>query len=670
MLRRSGGPCVRGLVQHQHLTRVNITFFLSAFLSTLEVHRSYLKTCHSLAIILLVMALVPCQGQAPPPDSLLIIPHQEELIYLSKYVYFIRDSAAKWDLSEARRRDAEFKPINQEIFATYYDRNVDAYWLRIRIDNRTSVDLNDILYFHPSLDAIDIYQLEPDSTGRHQALSYARPTRDRQVHLSQELATPVTLPPGRTEFYVRALNQSIYSKQLGNIIVNLAERNEFVNFFLRVRYYHGIALGMLFVMLMFHVFIYFFFGGRSYLYFVLNLFVTIVYLYLQKYYHHELPLLAPIYPALRYLHDPFGSLLCITVLLFSQSFLGTRRGDPILNTVMNGLTIALFVVTIAMMLLVQLHLMNIISVYLGLLTSIVVLIASFRSFRRGNRYALYVFFGFLLFLLVPIAYMFPVPGYMSYKNNESDFHYYFEAIRSLIFAVGIADRFNGVRKAANRLETERLRLEIEKGVQLQAERERISRDLHDNIGSQVTNLGLSLNNLEPGVVKSPRITALQDQVDQIMIQLRNTIWVIERDEIRIDEFEIKTRNMIWQFQKANEVTKFDFNLAADPERVITAIEAVNVLRIVQECMQNSVKHSGADTISIRFTVENDWADLICEDNGNGFDASVVLDASHYGLNNIRKRVSELGGTVTFSPPEGRGARVQVLFPFSTRNRDL
>lgn len=614
----------------------------------------------TLAIILASAVFIPAEAQTA--DSVLTITEQRDLFILYPYVEMLKDPKRLLNLSMVRERDSSFRPIGQDIYPTHQDKDIDGYWLRLKVNNLSGGTLKDALYFHPSPDSILVFHITPDGIVHPTVMSSLIASRKRPLHLSQELALPVDLPSGESTFYLCVVTRSLISKQLGNIILNLAERDAFVNFFLRMRHYHGIALGILIVMTIFHVFIFFFFGGRTYMYFSINLGIVVVYLALQKYYQAEISWLEPIYPMLRYVHDPAGSLVGLTVLLFTQSFLRTYKDDLLMHRIMNGVAVLLAINTVLLFFLVGLYINNLISIYLGLLSTLLVTIASLRSFLKGNRYALYVFFGYLLFLMVPVVYLIPMPGYMHYQNNESDYHYFAEAIRCLIFAIGIADQFNGVRKAGIRAEEDKERLEVEKAGQLQSERERISRELHDNFGSRITNLGLAMGRLEPGPSKSQRITDLQDQLEQVMIELRNTIWVIEKNEIRADDLEMKIRNMIWQFQKPNEHIHFNFSISANPDRTLTATQAVNILRVLQEAIHNSIRHGKPENINIRLHMADHECTLTCEDDGIGFDPEETYGADHFGLVNMKKRAEFIGGSISFNPVNGKGAAVKMIFP--------
>ncbi|MBS1979046.1 MAG: hypothetical protein JST46_16870 [Bacteroidetes bacterium] len=623
-----------------------------------------IRSAHSIfltiAIILASSFGIPCKAQNA--DSVLTVREQCDLFILYPYVDMLKDPNRSLNLDMVRERDSSFRPVGQDIYPTHQDKDVDGYWLRFRVNNLSGGTLKDVLYFHPSIDSIHVYLILPDGKIQSSLISSLIASSKRPLHLSQELALPVDLPAGETTFYLCVVTRSLISKQLGNIILNLAERDTFVNFFLRMRHYHGIALGILMVMTIFHVFVFIFFRGKTYMYFSINLGIVVIYLALQKYYQAEIAWLEPLYSALRYVHDPAGSLVSLTVLLFTQSFLRTYKDDLLMHRIMNGVAVLLVINTLLLFFLVGLYVNNIISIYLGLLSTLLVTIASLRSFLKGNRYALYVFFGYLLFLMVPVVYLIPMPGYMHYKNNESDYHYFAEAIRCLIFAIGIADQFNGVRKAGIRAEEDKERLEVEKAGQLQSERERISRELHDNFGSRITNLGLAMGRLEPGPAKSQRITDLQDQLEQVMIELRNTIWVIEKNEIRADDLEMKIRNMIWQFQKPNEHIRFDFAITANPDQTLTATQAVNILRVLQEAIHNSIRHGKPANINITLHMADHECILTCDDDGVGFNAQEQHGAEHFGLVNMKKRAEFIGGSISFAPVNGKGASVRMSFP--------
>ncbi len=140
------------------------------------------------------------------------------------------------------------------------------------------------------------------------------------------------------------------------------------------------------------MFIYLFIRDATYLVFLVNVFFTLIYLILRKNYHLELDFLSPLFGFLPESHDVFGVLISITAIWFTQTFLNTRKDDLVMHRIMNGLMLVLGVVAIFLIRFKWIQLMNLLTIYLGFFSAILLIISSIRSYRKGNKLALYVFF--------------------------------------------------------------------------------------------------------------------------------------------------------------------------------------------------------------------------------------------------------------------------------------
>ena len=97
------------------------------------------------------------------------------------------------------------------------------------------------------------------------------------------------------------------------------------------------------------------------------------------------------------------------------------------------------------------------------------------------------------------------------------------------------------------------------------------------------------------------------------------------------------------------------------ERLNSNIETV-LYRIIQECVNNVIKHSGANTLDITIIREAGELTATIEDNGKGFDTSDKNNFDGIGLKNIMTRIEYLKGTVDFDSAPGRGTLVALHVP--------
>lgn len=90
-----------------------------------------------------------------------------------------------------------------------------------------------------------------------------------------------------------------------------------------------------------------------------------------------------------------------------------------------------------------------------------------------------------------------------------------------------------------------------------------------------------------------------------------------------------------------------------------------IYQVAREGLTNSVRHSGADRISIVVREENDVVRVVIEDNGSGFDPAGVDEDKHFGLQLMRERAEVAGGGLTLRAEPGRGTSIRASFPRDT-----
>lgn len=207
--------------------------------------------------------------------------------------------------------------------------------------------------------------------------------------------------------------------------------------------------------------------------------------------------------------------------------------------------------------------------------------------------------------------------------------------------------------------------ELEAQQKLVQERERISRDLHDNVGSQLTFALMRLN--EKATKKTdPETASIALTVKDTINQLRETIWTLKKDEVSIQELELRIRKYVQQLFKDDERIVCELQSTIDnKEVIISPSQSLNIFRIIQEALQNIMKHSEATQILLLLNASSQQVlELHIQDNGKGFDADKVGQES-YGLIHMRERAKEIGATLDIRSTTGVGTTLSLLLPSIT-----
>ena len=183
----------------------------------------------------------------------------------------------------------------------------------------------------------------------------------------------------------------------------------------------------------------------------------------------------------------------------------------------------------------------------------------------------------------------------------------------------------------------------------QQERKRISGDLHDGILGRLFGTRMGLGFLNPDA-KSIKLDTYLLELQNIEKEIRNISHNLSTD---ISDSSESFQNLIDQLIKEKNkisdiVFHYHFEESFDFDHISNDIK-INLYRLVQECIQNALKHSGASKVYIKFHSDQNQLFLTVEDNGNGFD--VNKKKKGIGLSSMKYRVDKLGGEMIIKSSE-------------------
>jgi signal transduction histidine kinase len=201
-------------------------------------------------------------------------------------------------------------------------------------------------------------------------------------------------------------------------------------------------------------------------------------------------------------------------------------------------------------------------------------------------------------------------------------------------------------------------LELEANEKLQKEKERISRDLHDNVGGQLSYVLYSLDDVDTdNISKRKEIKSnINESVRSVIQNLRETIWAINDESLTIndlsDKLKVYSRSM---FKNSN--TKIIFSENMESDILLNSLVGLNLYRICQEIINNAFKYSSGTDLKITIS-SNEKVTIVIADNGNGFDLKEKSEG--FGLKNIKDRAHEIGAIVTLSANKNIGVTYTIV----------
>ena len=191
----------------------------------------------------------------------------------------------------------------------------------------------------------------------------------------------------------------------------------------------------------------------------------------------------------------------------------------------------------------------------------------------------------------------------------------------------------------------------------------ISRDLHDNIGAQLTFVISSVDNLKYGNQITDKkitnqLTKISDFTKSTIIELRDTIWAMNTNDFTFDDLRSRIFNFIEKAKTAKEEVVFLFEIdKAILTTKLSSINGINVYRAIQEAINNAIKYAHAHNVEVDVKHHENHIKIMIADDGRGFDVDTVAWGN--GLHNMKKRIEDIGGKFSITSTE-KGTNVTFL----------
>ena len=201
---------------------------------------------------------------------------------------------------------------------------------------------------------------------------------------------------------------------------------------------------------------------------------------------------------------------------------------------------------------------------------------------------------------------------------------------------------------------------------IHAERDRIARELHDSLAQVLGVIHLQLRSLEarakdeasPGI--ADELSAIAETADEAYGDVREAILGL-RETVREDDgLEGSLREYLRKYSRQTGIVA-TLTCEGDTRRALTPRSEVQLLRVVQEALTNTRKHSQAHRVSVRIDCLGPTPTLTIEDDGVGFDPSTIAGSMEggFGMKSMRERVEQIGGSIDVRTAPDQGTTIVV-----------
>ncbi|MEP6713233.1 MAG: two-component regulator propeller domain-containing protein [Ferruginibacter sp.] len=210
------------------------------------------------------------------------------------------------------------------------------------------------------------------------------------------------------------------------------------------------------------------------------------------------------------------------------------------------------------------------------------------------------------------------------------------------------------------------RYRVQQLIRMQKVRNRIATDLHDEIGSNLTNISilssLSKKNLSQPLKANNFLQRISEEVSSSSQALDDIIWSVNASHDTLEETVARMRRYAAELFDAADIR---YELYLDPvfeKRKLMMEERRDLYLLYKEAVNNISKHAGAKNVNIQIAIENNQIMLCIKDDGKGFETEKEYD--RHGLKGMKERVEKWKGKIIISSVFNKGSSIEIRLPVS------
>jgi len=207
------------------------------------------------------------------------------------------------------------------------------------------------------------------------------------------------------------------------------------------------------------------------------------------------------------------------------------------------------------------------------------------------------------------------------------------------------------------------RFRLGQALKLQAIRDRIASDLHDEVGSNLSNIYIFSNVAQQKAAANdqtaPLLQKITDYTQQSMEAMNDIVWMINTRNDRFENIIVRMRTLAAELTETSDCElQMNFDESLNDVK-LNMEERKNFYLIYKEAINNLAKYAGCKNVWVDMTLKQNTVTLIIRDNGKGFDVANTNTGN--GMFNMKKRAQLLNGTFKIDSKMGEGTTLQLRF---------
>lgn len=577
-------------------------------------------------------------------------PYEPQII--GRQIEVFEDKTAELTFEEVHKRsdiDARFTQSIQP--NPNFGVTSSVVWARFTMQNKSSQKLY-LEISEPVIDSIDIYRIDVNGRITHKKAGVYVGVARRDFHTNFYLFDLNLSSDQTCTYYIRFQNSLplLFPMRVAPLKVYFEDNHA-------KDLLQGIYLGLMLVMAIFNFFIYWTVRSKEYLYYVLYVLSFACFFAYNKGIGHEFVWDKALWfnrftPIFISSGVSFG-------VLFANSFLDVKQYFPLsikITRVLIGLIIICLVgywVGIGSISIGLLHVV-------AFLTVIYVLMMATYIWLQGSQSALFFLIAWSVLLVSALIFIMLLSNILPSDDFTRNALQVGSALEVILLSFVLANRINTDRKEKEQYQAEVIR-QLQTNEQM---RSRIARDLHDDIGSTLSSIGILSQVVENQIGGSTdsvkeMVRRIGESSQKVQRSLSDIVWTTKQTEDNFDNVLVKMKEFTSEILEAKDIF-YNFNTDTLPDVKLSPSKQYNFYLIFKEALNNIVKYSKADEVTIDLNRNEETLVMTITDNGFGFDEKQIKSGN--GLGNMRKRTESLGGTITITSKVGEGTKINLEIP--------
>lgn len=575
--------------------------------------------------------------------------------YAVTYPFYLEDTRAAFSIEQVQLLKDSF--LRSPVKTPDFKGNMSAaIWYRFDVINQSNTS-DWLLEIKGSfMHRITVYQT--DSGRLHQLSLNADNQFSQRPIRSNNLVFPVPLLPGEQKtIYVRSTSKTLIRTSMRfSTMQTLYEKSIFGS------YADGFFTALAVALLLYNLYVYFTLKEKVYLYYIGYISTSILHNNLVA--GHAQVFL----PWLDWLNSttivPVVSFFSI---LFTNSFLRTRKLAPLIYRLKN-LLIAFCALPLFFYMLGWYQVAILLVSLLAFVVFAYWVTAGIMAYRKGFQPAGFYLIGFGALAVMSVVFELNMQGILEERYWTGSSLFIGAAAEAIVLSFALASKINFYKREKEQIQEQAYQQAVNFSRDLigmqEAERKRIASELHDSLGQKLVLIKNKILKASLPAAGNPPThdDSLPGSVAEAIQEIRTISYGLRPYQLDLLGLTSSINSLVEEsFDAANISYRLDIDAIDD---VFNNEASINIYRIVQECLNNIIKHSSASHVDVSLKNNRSTIDMVIKDNGAGFDAN----GSHsgFGLKGIRERLHILQGAIDIDSVPAHGTRVTIHIPIPNK----